>query len=54
MRNEHRQRLRSKRYKDGCYAVVRGNRRGPCAHSRRLAVTRYKRSGLIAYVGTGR
>jgi hypothetical protein len=54
MRCDNRPRLRSKRYGDGCYAVVKGNRRGPCAHSRRLAVKRYRRSGLIAYVGTGR
>ena len=46
--------MRYKRYEDGCYAVVKGNRRGPCAHSRVLARKRYRRSGLIAYVGTGR
>lgn len=37
-----------KRYRDGCYAVVRGNRRGPCAHSKPLALKRYRRTGLIA------
>lgn len=41
-----------KRYPDGCYAVRRGNRRGPCGHSKPLAVLRYKQSGLIAYAGT--
>lgn len=46
--------MRFKRYPDGCYAVVRGNRRGPCAHDKPTALARYLRSGLIAYVGTGR
>jgi hypothetical protein len=36
------------RYGDGCYAVVDGNQRGPCAHSKKLALKRYKKSGLIA------
>lgn len=46
--------MQCKRYPDGCYAVVKGNRRGPCAHSKILARKRYRRSELIAYVGTGR
>lgn len=43
-----------KRYPDGCYAVVRGNRRGPCAHDKLTALQRYWHSGLIAYVHTGK
>lgn len=42
-----------KRYPDGCYAVVSGNRRGPCAHDKPTALTRFWRSGFIDYVGTG-
>ena len=37
-----------KRYRDGCYAFVKGNRRGPCAPSRLLAYERFIKSGLIA------
>lgn len=44
--------LRFKRYPDRCYAVVRGNRRGPCGHDKVTAAKRYRRSGLIAYAGT--
>ncbi len=40
--------MRYKRYPDGCYAVIVGSRRGPCAHSKREALARYNRSGLIA------
>ena len=46
--------MKFKRYPDGCYAVVRSNRRGPCAHSKVEALRRYRKSGLISYVGTGR
>lgn len=46
--------LTFKRYPDGCYAVVRSNRRGPCGHSRRTALERWLKSGFISYVGTGR
>jgi hypothetical protein len=42
-----------KRFRDGCYAVVKGNRRGPCAHSKPLALTRYRKSGLIASKSKG-
>jgi hypothetical protein len=42
-----------RRYPDGCYAVVSGQRRGPCAHSRVLALKRYGKSGLIAKASTG-
>jgi len=41
-------------YEDGCVAVVRSNRRGPCSPSRRIARARWHRSGFIAYKGTGR
>jgi hypothetical protein len=37
-----------KRYKDGCYAVVVGNYRGPCGHDKKTALARYRKSGLIA------
>lgn len=40
-----------RRYPDGCYAVIRGNRRGPCGHSRVAARARFRKSGLIAYAG---
>jgi hypothetical protein len=46
--------MKFKRYPDGCYAVIRGNRRGPCAHDKPTAAKRYAGSGLIRYVGTGR
>lgn len=46
--------VRHKRYPDGCYAVARGSRRGPCANSKRTARKRYLRSGLINYVSTGK
>ena len=36
------------RYPDGCFAVIVGKQRGPCANSRVLALKRYGRSGLIA------
>jgi hypothetical protein len=39
---------RFKRYPDRCYAVVIGNRRGPCGHDKRTALARYLHSGLIA------
>ncbi len=42
-----------RRYPDGCYAVVVGRRRGPCAHSRVEALRRYRRSGLIAAARNG-
>lgn len=44
--------LTLKRYPDACYAVRRGNRRGPCGHDKPTAFARYLRSGLIAYAGT--
>lgn len=43
-----------RRYPDGCYAVVVGRRRGPCAHSRVEALRRFGRSGLIAPARSGR
>lgn len=43
-----------RRYPDGCYAVVMGRRRGPCAHSCVVALARYRRSGLIASAASGR
>lgn len=46
--------MKFKAYPDACYAVVRGNRRGPCAHSKVEARRRYLKSGLIASVGSGR
>lgn len=39
-----------KRHKDRCYFVVIGKRRGPCAHSKKLALKRFKKSGLIKNV----
>lgn len=45
---------RIKRYKDGCYAVVIGRRRGPCAPDKGLAKSRFELSGLIASVTTDR
>lgn len=44
--------MKIKRYSDNCYAVIRGNRRGPCGHDRPTARLRYRRSGLIAYAGS--
>ena len=44
-------RFKFKRYPDGCYAVVG---RGPCGNSRRTALRRYLRSGLIGSVSSGR
>lgn len=41
-----------KRYQDRCYAVIRGNRRGPCGHDKPTALARYKTGGLIAFAGT--
>lgn len=43
-----------RRFPDGCYAVVEGGLRGPCANSRRTALDRYRRSGLIDLEVTGR
>jgi hypothetical protein len=43
-----------RRYVDGCYAVVIGAKRGPCANSRVLALKRFSKSGLIAKADTGR
>jgi hypothetical protein len=42
-----------RRYRDGCVAVVVGRRRGPCAHSRPMALHRFLRSGLIARASSG-
>ena len=47
-------RISFRRYPDGCYAVVIGTKRGPCANSRVLALKRFGRSGLIAKASTGR
>lgn len=47
-----RTRLIIKRYSDNCYAVRRGNRRGPTGPDRRRAIERYRKSGLIAYAGS--
>lgn len=38
-----------KRYPDGCYALVRGNRRGPCGNSCLKAWQRFQRSGFVAF-----
>lgn len=40
--------MRYTRYPDGCYAVTRGARRGPCGHDKRTALARFKRAGLVA------
>ena len=45
---------RIKRYKDRCYAVVIGRRRGPCAPDKGLAMSRFRLSGLIASATTDR
>lgn len=45
--------MKYRRYKDGCYAVVVGSKRGPCAHSKVEALARYSRSGLIALASQG-
>lgn len=45
--------MKFKRYLDGCYAVVIGRKRGPCAHSKPEALARYQRSGLIASITKG-
>jgi hypothetical protein len=45
--------LKYRRYPDGCYAVVLGNRRGPCAYSRVEARRRFRRSGLIQFARIG-
>lgn len=37
-----------KMFPDGCYAVVKGNRRGPSAHDKPTALARFQKSGLIA------
>jgi hypothetical protein len=39
--------LKLKRYKDGCYAVVVRKKRGPVGHDKPTAIVRYKLSGLI-------
>lgn len=44
--------IKFKRYEDRCYAVIKGNRRGPCGHSKKTALERYLRSGLIAFTGS--
>jgi hypothetical protein len=44
--------LKYKRYSDGCYAVIRDARRGPCGHDKGTARRRYTRSGLIARAAT--
>jgi hypothetical protein len=41
-----------KRFPDGCYAVVRDRRRGPCGHDKPTARARYRLSGLIAAAQT--
>lgn len=46
--------MRYRRYPDGCYAVVSGNRRGPCAHDKPTALVRWQRSGFIAFIGSGK
>jgi len=43
---------RYKRYPDGCYAVVVGKQRGPCAYDKPTAYKRYLKSGLIASAAT--
>lgn len=45
--------MKFRRYPDGCYAVVVGKRRGPCAHSRVEALRRFRRSGLINLAAKG-
>ena len=41
-------------YPDGCVAVVNGDRRGPCGHSRPCALRRWRHSGFIEDRSTGR
>jgi hypothetical protein len=45
--------MKYRRYPDGCYAVVVGKRRGPCAHSCVEALRRFRRSGLIGLASRG-
>ena len=45
--------MKFRRYPDGCYAVVVGKKRGPCAHSKVEAKRRYLRSGLIQLASRG-
>jgi len=45
--------VKFRRYPDGCYAVIVGNRRGPCGNSKRTALARYLKSGLIAAARDG-
>lgn len=47
------QRFMYKRFPDGCYAIIVGKRRGPCAHSLTLAKKRFLKSGLIKSVKKG-
>ena len=42
-----------KRFPDGCYAIVIGKRRGPCANSLGKAKKRFLKSGLIKSVNKG-
>jgi len=46
--------IKFRRYPDGCYAVIVGRRRGPCAHSRVLALIRYLNNGLCGWASTDR
>jgi hypothetical protein len=41
-----------RRYPDRCYAVIVGNRRGPCGNSKRTSLSRFLGSGLIASART--
>jgi hypothetical protein len=45
--------MKFRRYPDGCYAVVVGSKRGPCANSKVTALSRFKTSGLIALASKG-
>lgn len=45
--------MKFKRYADGCYAVIVGSGRGPCAHSKVEALRRFNKSGVIALASEG-
>lgn len=46
--------VKFKRYPDRCYAVVSGNRRGPCRHDKPTAFRAWLRKGFVGFVGSGR
>lgn len=42
-----------KRFPDGCYALLEGDHRGPCAHDKPTALKRFQRSGFVARAKDG-